>query len=192
MTQEIEKAMEAEIAAASVDERGHQQAGARKAARRGEQDRLPGQVARLQLRARSRAAISSATSSAPSNFESRRQLAKIGKPVDRAEWQMTPPTVNAYYDPQMNDINFPGRRAAAAAVRSEDGRRAELRQHRRHHRPRADARLRRRRPPVRRQGQSEGLVDQEGRRRIRASAPSASPISTRNTPWWTISRSTAS
>ncbi len=40
-------------------------------------------------------------------FESRRQLAKIGKPVDRDEWGMTPPTVNAYYDPQMNDINFP-------------------------------------------------------------------------------------
>jgi putative endopeptidase len=40
-------------------------------------------------------------------FESKRQLAKIGKPVDRDEWGMTPPTVNAYYDPQMNDINFP-------------------------------------------------------------------------------------
>ena len=40
-------------------------------------------------------------------FESRRELNKIGKPVDRSEWQMTPPTVNAYYDPQMNDINFP-------------------------------------------------------------------------------------
>ena len=40
-------------------------------------------------------------------FENRRQLAKIGKPVNRGEWQMTPPTVNAYYDPQMNDINFP-------------------------------------------------------------------------------------
>jgi putative endopeptidase len=40
-------------------------------------------------------------------FEARRQLAKIGKPVDHSEWQMTPPTVNAYYDPQMNDINFP-------------------------------------------------------------------------------------
>jgi endothelin-converting enzyme/putative endopeptidase len=40
-------------------------------------------------------------------FESRRQLAKIGKPLDRNEWGMTPPTVNAYYDPQMNDINFP-------------------------------------------------------------------------------------
>ena len=40
-------------------------------------------------------------------FEFDRQLAKIGKPVDRGEWDMTPPTVNAYYDPQMNDINFP-------------------------------------------------------------------------------------
>jgi len=40
-------------------------------------------------------------------FEFNRDLAKIGKPVDRGEWDMTPPTVNAYYDPQMNDINFP-------------------------------------------------------------------------------------
>jgi len=40
-------------------------------------------------------------------FEFNRQLAKIGKPVDRGEWQMSPPTVNAYYDPQKNDINFP-------------------------------------------------------------------------------------
>ncbi len=41
------------------------------------------------------------------NFEFDRELAKIGKPVDRSEWDMTPPTVNAYYNPQMNDINFP-------------------------------------------------------------------------------------
>ena len=40
-------------------------------------------------------------------FEFKRQLDKIGKPVDRAEWDMTPPTVNAYYDAQKNDINFP-------------------------------------------------------------------------------------
>ena len=40
-------------------------------------------------------------------FEFQRQLDKIGKPVDRSEWAMTPPTVNAYYDPQMNNINFP-------------------------------------------------------------------------------------
>ena len=40
-------------------------------------------------------------------FESRRDIAKIGKPLDRGEWSMTPPTVNAYYNAQMNDINFP-------------------------------------------------------------------------------------
>ena len=40
-------------------------------------------------------------------FEHDRELAKIGKPVDHTEWGMTPPTVNAYYDPSMNDINFP-------------------------------------------------------------------------------------
>ncbi len=40
-------------------------------------------------------------------FEERREIAKIGKPVDRGEWGMTPPTVNAYYSAQMNDINFP-------------------------------------------------------------------------------------
>jgi len=40
-------------------------------------------------------------------FESRRQLAKIGKPVDRTEWQISPTVVDAYYDPQLNDINFP-------------------------------------------------------------------------------------
>jgi putative endopeptidase len=40
-------------------------------------------------------------------FENDRQLDKIGKPVDKLEWGMTPPTVNAYYNPSMNDINFP-------------------------------------------------------------------------------------
>ena len=39
-------------------------------------------------------------------FEVRRQIAKIGHPVDRSEWGMTPPTVNAYYNAQLNDINF--------------------------------------------------------------------------------------
>jgi endothelin-converting enzyme/putative endopeptidase len=40
-------------------------------------------------------------------FENDRELNKIGKPVDHNEWDMTPPTVNAYYNPSMNDINFP-------------------------------------------------------------------------------------
>jgi len=40
-------------------------------------------------------------------FENHRQIAKIGQPVDRGEWGMSPPTVDAYYNPSMNDINFP-------------------------------------------------------------------------------------
>ncbi|MBZ5629920.1 MAG: M13 family metallopeptidase [Acidobacteriia bacterium] len=40
-------------------------------------------------------------------FEFMRQLEKIGKPVDRTEWYITTPTVNAYYDAQNNSINFP-------------------------------------------------------------------------------------
>ena len=40
-------------------------------------------------------------------FEFNRDLNKVGKPVDRAEWGMTPPTVNAYYNPQLNEIVFP-------------------------------------------------------------------------------------
>jgi endothelin-converting enzyme/putative endopeptidase len=41
------------------------------------------------------------------SFERHRNINKIGQPVDHSEWGMTPPTVNAYYNPQMNDINFP-------------------------------------------------------------------------------------
>jgi endothelin-converting enzyme/putative endopeptidase len=50
-------------------------------------------------------AVGNATRAA--EFENHRQLAKIGKPVDRGEWDMTPATVDAYYNPSMNDINFP-------------------------------------------------------------------------------------
>lgn len=40
-------------------------------------------------------------------FEFNRWVQKIGKPIDRYDWTMTPPTINAYYDPQFNTINFP-------------------------------------------------------------------------------------
>jgi putative endopeptidase len=40
-------------------------------------------------------------------FETKRNLAKLGKPIDRTEWGMTPPTVNAYYNASMNEIVFP-------------------------------------------------------------------------------------
>jgi putative endopeptidase len=44
---------------------------------------------------------------AAAQFENKRQLTKIGKPVDRTEWLMTPPTVNAYYEPSKNEMVFP-------------------------------------------------------------------------------------
>jgi putative endopeptidase len=40
-------------------------------------------------------------------FETHRKIARVGKPVDRTEWDMTPPTVNAYFNPTMNEIVFP-------------------------------------------------------------------------------------
>ncbi len=40
-------------------------------------------------------------------FDHARNLNKIGKPVDKGEWYMSPPTVNAYYDPPQNNVNFP-------------------------------------------------------------------------------------
>lgn len=42
-----------------------------------------------------------------SGFEFKRMISKIGKPVDRSEWGITPPTVNAYYNPTMNEVVFP-------------------------------------------------------------------------------------
>ena len=50
-------------------------------------------------------------------FEVNRQLQKIGKPVDRLEWGMTPPTVNAYYDPANEQHQFSGRNSATAVLR---------------------------------------------------------------------------
>ena len=44
---------------------------------------------------------------AAQRFETDRQLAQVGKPVDRTEWRMTPPTYNAYYNPAFNEIVFP-------------------------------------------------------------------------------------
>ncbi len=44
---------------------------------------------------------------AANEFEDRRNLLKLGKPVDKTEWGMTPPTVNAYFNPTENNINFP-------------------------------------------------------------------------------------
>ncbi len=100
-------------------------------------------------------------------FESKRDLAKIGKPLDRGEWEMTPAHRQRLLRRADERHQLPRRRAAAPALRPEDGRRAQLRQHRRHHRPRAHPRLRRRGPQVRRQGQPARLVDGGRREGVR-------------------------
>ena len=67
----------------------------------------PGRVARLQL-AQDRCRGDLLGNFLRANeFESQRQIAKIGKPLDRKEWGMTPPTVNAYYSGSHNEIVFP-------------------------------------------------------------------------------------
>ena len=73
-----------------------------------QQDRLPGEVAQLRRASPIDARVAPrATSQRASAFEVKRQLAKVGKPVDRDEWEMTPPTVNAYYEPTLNEMVFP-------------------------------------------------------------------------------------
>ena len=62
-------------------------------------------------------------------YEFRRNIAKLGKPVDRTEWHMTAPTVNAYYSQNMNEIVFSRRHFAAAVLRCQRRRRSELWRH---------------------------------------------------------------
>ncbi len=92
-------------------------------------------------------------------FEDERQWHKLGKPVDRNEWGMSAADGERLLRSADERHQLPRRRPPAAALRPQARRRAQLRQHRRHHRPRADARLRRRGPAVRRQGQPRRLVD---------------------------------
>ena len=98
-------------------------------------------------------------------FEYRRQLAKLGQPVDRTEWWMTPQTVNAVNLPLQNALNFPAAILQNAVLRSGARRRRELRRDRRDHRPRDQPQLRRPGQPVRRPGPARQLVDAAGPRR---------------------------
>ena len=77
------------------------------------------------------------------DFENKRELNKIGKPVDRGEWIMTPATVDAYYNPIDERHQLSRGNSAVAVLRSGRNRRGELRPHRRYCRSRADARFRR-------------------------------------------------
>ena len=107
------------------------------------QGRLPGPVARLLRAGRSTDDLRRQRPPRPTSSSCDRQLDKLGGPIDRDEWLMTPQTVNAYYNPLMNEIVFPAGDPAAAVLRPRRRRRRELRRHRRGHRPRDRPRLRR-------------------------------------------------
>jgi endothelin-converting enzyme/putative endopeptidase len=91
---------------ARLDDAQNEGAGLRKVASRSQQNR---HNEKWQTYAKVKIARNDAYGNADrtSSFEVQRQLAKIGKPVDKREWLMSQPTVNAYYDPQQNNINFP-------------------------------------------------------------------------------------
>ncbi len=116
-------------------------------------------------------------------FEYQRNIAKLGKPVDRAEWGMTPQTVNAYYNPEHERDRLPGRDPAAAVLRREGRRRGQLRRHRRGDRPRDQPRLRR---PGLRSTTATATCATGGRRTTTRSSrrrrPRSSPSTTRSSP----------
>ena len=99
-------------------------------------------------------------------FESKREIAKIDKPLDRKEWGMTPPTVNAYYSSSYNEIVFPAGILQPPFFDPNDGRWRELRRDRTGDRTRTHSRVRRPGPQVRSAGKLSRLVDEAGWRRI--------------------------
>ena len=118
LVQSIAVAMRRELRGAAVDGRGDAQGGADEAQSGAPREgRLPGQVAVVHDFEVGRTSYAQ-NSMAADRFEQHRQLAKIGKPVDRTEWGMTPQTVNAYYNPTLNEIVLPGGHPAAAVLRS--------------------------------------------------------------------------
>ena len=145
--------------------------------------RLSRHVARLLAHPRRTRTMRSATGSGRSQFDAQaRRSQKIGQPVDRGEWSMTPPTVNAYYSPDRNNINFPAGILQPPFYRLGPRRRRELRRRRRGHRPRADARLRRSGTQVRRRRATCATGGRPPTARRTKSARPASPISTPATP----------
>ena len=113
----------------------------------------------------------SATSLRANEFDDKRNLGKIGKPVDRDEWGMTPQTVNAYYNPLQNEIVFPAAILQPPFFDPHGRRRRELRRDRRGDRPRDRPRLRRPGLAVRRRRQPARLVDRPRTRSSSRSAP---------------------
>src|SRR5213592_3419583 len=89
-----------------MDDRAHPQESARQVRPLLRQDRLSGQW-RDYSSVAIRPGAFLANVRAATEFEVKRRLSQLGQPVDKAEWRMSPPTVNAYFDPTANNINFP-------------------------------------------------------------------------------------
>ena len=182
MVHELEAALETDIHGALVDDRDHEEGSAGRSCARSSTRSA------IRTRWRDYSALVIVRGDALGNsqrsnaFEFHRQLGKIGKPVDKSEWEMTPPTVNAYYNPLENNINFPAGILQPPFYSAERRRRGELRRRRRGDRPRADARLRRPGAAVRRARQPQGLVDAGRRQSLRRTARSASSTSTPASP----------
>ena len=92
-------------------------------------------------------------------FETAYRLNKLGKPVDRDEWGMTPQTVNAYYNPSMNEIVFPAAILQPPFFDMQRRRRRQLWSDRRDHRPRDRPWLRRPGLEIRRERKHGQLVE---------------------------------
>ena len=92
-------------------------------------------------------------------FEYDDMAGRLGKPVDRSRWGMTPQTVNAYYSSAEQRDRVPGRHPPAAVLQRRCRRRGQLRRDRRRDRPRDQPRLRRSGPQVGRRRQPPRLVD---------------------------------
>ena len=136
-------AMRARIDAARLDESGHQGEGAGEAREDDGQDRLS-EASGATTRPLTMAAddlYGNAERAFALQLELRASRGS-NKPVDKTEWDMTPQTVNDYYNPHENEIVFPAAHPAAAVLRPEGRSGGQLRRHRRHHRPRDDPRLR--------------------------------------------------
>ena len=106
-------------------------------------------------------------------FETRYRLARIDNPVDRNEWNMTPPTINAYYTPVFNSIFFPAAILQPPFFDPNADDAVNYGGDRRGDRPRDQPRLRRSGVEVRRHGHAAELVDGCGPRRVRRSASTA-------------------
>ena len=131
-----------------------------------------------------------ATRCARRQFEVARDLAKIGKPVDKGEWDHDAAHRERLLRSADEQRELPCRLLAAAVFQRQGGRRGQLRRHGAHHRARVDARLRRRGPAVRQGRQPEGLVDRRTTRKFNERADCVAEQYAPSRPWRTF-KSTA-